>query len=202
MGRAGGIRALPLILLALPAGHIADRYNRRTIAALGQLTAALCAIALAFLSISFSRGRVSAHNATYLMYWIIFFGGVFSTFSRPARASLLPHIVPQAAFTNAVTWSAFIFEFSSVAGPAVAGLIIAYTSPAHVYIIATALYIAFLVFLLVMRYNPRAHERPKHERGALHELLAGLKFVWREKVILASLTLDLFAVLLGGAVYL
>src|SRR5205823_3622131 len=61
MGLAGGIQAAPLILLALPAGHIADRYNRRTIAALGQLTAAVCAIALAFLSISFSRGKVSAH---------------------------------------------------------------------------------------------------------------------------------------------
>jgi MFS family permease len=199
MGLAGGIQALPLILLALPAGHIADRYNRRTIAALGQVTAAISAIALAVLSFKFAHGEVSAKSATPIMFVIIFAGGVFSTFSRPARSAILPHIVPQSAFTNAVTWSAFIFEFSSVAGPAIAGGIIAISSPAHVYIIATALYIAFLVFLLLMHYQPRIHERPKHER---HELLAGLKFVWREKVILASLTLDLFAVLLGGAVYL
>lgn len=199
MGLAGGIQALPLVILALPAGHIADRYNRRTIAALGQLTAAICAIALAILSLSFAHGKINPHNATHLMYWIIFFGGVFSTFSRPARSAILPHIVPQAAFTNAVTWSAFIFEFSSVAGPALAGMVIAYSSPAHVYFIATALYIAFLVFLLIMHYQPKLHERPTHER---HELLAGLKFVWRQKVILASLTLDLFAVLLGGAAYL
>jgi len=199
MGLAGGIQALPLIILALPAGHIADRYNRRTIAAMGQLTAAICAIALAILSLSFAQGKIGPRAATTTMFWIIFAGGVFSTFSRPARASILPHIVPQEAFTNAVTWSAFIFEFSSVAGPAIAGLVIAFTSPAHVYMIATALYIAFLVFLLLMYYHPRPHERPTHER---HELLAGLKFVWRQKPILASLTLDLFAVLLGGAVYL
>jgi MFS family permease len=199
MGLAGGIQALPLIILALPAGHIADRYNRRTIAALGQLTAAVCAIALAVLSFSFAHGRLTPKAATNIMFLIIFAGGVFSTFSRPARSSILPHIVPQHAFTNAVTWSAFIFEFSSVAGPAVAGLVIAYTSPATVYIIATVLYIAFLIFLVAMHYQPRRHERPAHER---HELLAGLRFVWREKAILASLTLDLFAVLLGGAVYL
>jgi MFS family permease len=199
MGLAGGIQALPLIILALPAGHLADRYNRRTLAALGQLTAAICSIALAILSLSFAHGRISPHAATIVMFSIIFAGGVFSTFSRPARSAILPHIVPQHAFTNAVTWSAFIFEFSSVAGPAIAGIVIALSSPAHVYIIATALYIAFLIFLLLMRYHPKPHDRPAHER---HELLAGLKFVWREKVILASLTLDLFAVLLGGAVYL
>ena len=77
MGLAGGIQALPLILLALPAGHIADRYNRRTIAALGQLSAALCAIALAILSISFAHHKITAPIATYLMFWIIFFGGVY-----------------------------------------------------------------------------------------------------------------------------
>jgi len=199
MGLAGGIQALPLIILALPAGHMADRYNRRTLAALGQVTAAICSIALALLSISFAHGKIGPQAATITMFWIIFAGGVFSTFSRPARSAILPHIVPQSAFTNAVTWSAFIFEFSSVAGPAVAGFIIALISPAAVYVIATVLYILFLIFLLIMRYNPKAHEKHVHER---RELLAGLKFVWREKVILASLTLDLFAVLLGGAVYL
>jgi MFS family permease len=199
MGLAGGIQALPLIILALPAGHLADRYNRRTLAALGQLTAAICSIALAILSLSFAHGRIDARDATITMFWIIFAGGVFSTFSRPARSAILPHIVPQRAFTNAVTWSAFIFEFSSVAGPAIAGFIIALISPAAVYIVATVLYIAFLIFLLLMHYHPKPHEKRTHER---HELLAGLKFVWREKVILASLTLDLFAVLLGGAVYL
>src|SRR5438045_2845626 len=159
MGLAGGIQALPLIVLALPAGHIADRYNRRTIAALGQLTAALCAIALAILSISFAHEKIDAKRATYLMFWIIFVGGVFSTFSRPARASILPHIVPQSAFTNAVTWSAFIFEFSSVAGPAVAGLFIAFTSPASVYLLATALYLPFLGFPLFVHYRPNPRHR-------------------------------------------
>jgi MFS family permease len=199
MGLAGGIQALPLIVLALPAGHMADRYNRRTLAALGQLTAAICAIALAFLSLSFARGKIGPHAATTTMFWIIFAGGVFSTFSRPARSAILPHIVPQHAFTNAVTWSAFIFEFSSVAGPAIAGFIIWLIAPSAVYIIATVLYLAFLVFLILMNYKPKPHEKRQHER---HELLAGLKFVWREKVILSALTLDLFAVLLGGASYL
>src|SRR4051812_3520012 len=171
MGLAGGIQALPLIILALPAGHLADRYNRRTLAALGQVTAAICSIALAILSLSFAHGKIGAHAGTTAMLWIIFAGGVFSTFSRPARSAILPHIVPQRAFTNAVTWSAFIFEFSSVAGPAIAGFIIAWISPAAVYIVATVLYILFLIFLLIMRYDPKAHEKHVHER---RELLAGL----------------------------
>src|SRR5438477_7961087 len=169
MGLAGGIQALPLILLALPAGHIADRYNRRTIAALGQLTAAACAITLAILSISFAHGKITPTTATTLMFCIIFAGGVFSTFSRPARSAILPHIVPTSVFTNAVTWSSTIFEISSVVGPAIAGFIIAAISPAAVYIIATVLYIAFLIFLLLMQYNPKPITRRSHER---HELLA------------------------------
>src|SRR3954471_23173789 len=72
MGLAGGIQALPLIILALPAGHLADRYNRRTLAALGQVTAAICSIALAMLSLSFARGKIGPHAATHTMFWIIF----------------------------------------------------------------------------------------------------------------------------------
>src|SRR5437016_10594626 len=87
MGLAGGIQALPLILLALPAGHIADRYNRRTIAALGQVTAALCAIALAILSLCFAHGPISASTATNIMFWMLFAGGGFSTFSRHAGSA-------------------------------------------------------------------------------------------------------------------
>ncbi len=198
MGFAGAIQALPLIVLALPSGHIADRYNRRTIAVLGQLTATICSLALAILSLSFARGRIGPQAATHAMFWIIFAGGVFSTFSRPARSAILPHIVPPAAFTNAVTWSSSIFEISSAAGPALAGFIIWLIAPSAVYFVSAIFAAAFLVFLLLMNYAPKQEPRTPGD----DKLLAGLRFVWRKKVIIASLTLDLFAVLLGGAVYL
>jgi MFS family permease len=198
MGLAGGIQAVPLILLALPSGHIADRYNRRTIAVIGQFTATICSLALALLSLSFARGKIGPASATNAMFWIIFAGGVFSTFSRPARSAILPHIVPPVAFTNAVTWSSTIFEISSVAGPALAGFVIWLVAPSAVYLLAAAFAATFLIFLVLMHYAPKPENRGAGDDG----LLAGLRFVWRKKVIIASLTLDLFAVLLGGAVYL
>lgn len=199
MGLAGGIQALPLILLALPAGHVADKYDRRLITIIGAFTAAICSIALAILSFAKFHGMVPTGSAVIIMYWIIFAGGIFSTFSRPARSALLPQLVPARAFPNAVTWSATIFEVSSVAGPALAGFIIWLRGAMTVYAVSAICTGTFLIFLLMLH-----HRRDKTAVGPTGpgQLMAGIRFVFQTKIVLAAMTLDLFAVLLGGATYL
>lgn len=200
LGITGGLQALPLILLALPAGHLADVLDRKRIAAVCALLTAICAGLMMWLTWSVDRQSVGTERGLGLMYGLVLAGAVVSTFTRPARAALLPQIVPPRVFSNAVTWNTSIFEVSSMAGPAVAGWVIAAWNATAVFGASAALNIAFMACLLLMR-RPAAPGRQAGASGR-GDLLAGIRYVWRTKLILATITLDLFAVLLGGATYL
>ena len=112
---------------------------------------------------------------------------------------MLPQILPLTAFSNAVTWNSSVFGVANVAGPALGGFIIAYAGFAPVYLFDALAAFAFLLLLLPIRYRSETVE--KTGRSTAH-LFAGLRFVWADKRILSSITLDLFAVLFGGAVAL
>src|SRR5690606_1110774 len=116
----------------------------------------------------------------------------------PARAALVPLLVPLAKLENAIKWRTSLFQMAAVVGPAIGGLIIAWQL--HMAYLASALSEAiFIVMLLTLRI-PRPQQRA---RGGMTERgLEGLRFVWRQKVLLGTISLDLFAVLLGGLVYL
>jgi len=123
--------------------------------------------------------------------------GVALAFHRPAIAALLPQLVPAETFANAVTWSSVGWQLASVIGPAVGGLIIAWRHHAGiVYVIDAALMLVFVVCLTRVRGQQVARAR---KAVTLQSLLGGVRFVWHTKVILAAITLDLFAVLFGGA---
>ena len=189
LGWVGLVQALPIVLLALPAGHVADRLDRKRIVAVGQVVAALCSIGLAILSML--RGPVS------LVYGCLALGAVARAFSWPAGAALLPLLVPKEQFSNAVTWRSTCVQIASVAGPALGGLLIAQNQNCATVYFATAglvLANAALVSTIASRAQVRAHETVHWK-----SLLAGIGFVWRTKVILAAITLDMFGVLLGGA---
>lgn len=190
LGLVGGVQALPLILLALPSGHLADRYDRRWILMFSQFCAVLCSIGLAVLS--FLNGSIA------LLYVFLFLGATALAFGWPARSALLPQIIPASAFANAMTWNSSAFQVASVAGPALGGLIVAFNSTVA-YVFDAFCGLTFCLLILLLR--PRPAERIK-EPPTLSSLIAGVKFVWRTKVILGAITLDLFAVLLGGATYL
>jgi len=186
----GLVQALPVFLLALPAGHAADRFERRRIAILMQLVMAVASLGIAFLS--HTRGPINA------FYLCLFVGGCARSFNFPAQASLLPQLVPLESFANAVTWRSSGFQLASVLGPVLAGWVIAWHKAATpVYFVNAALMITFAAFLVLIR--KRQVVAASSEPLTLRSVLAGVRFVWNTKVILAAITLDMFAVLLGGA---
>jgi MFS family permease len=189
LGWVGLAQALPIILLALPAGHLADRYPRKNIILVSLSVTVLCSIGL--MAVSLSRAPVG------WMYFLLVVGAVARAFNWPASAAILPSLVPKEVFSNAVTWRSSGFQVASVLGPALGGFLIGTTkSAAVVYGCHAGLTTAYLVFVAMLTLPVVARSK---EAASLQSLLAGFGFVWRTKVILAAITLDMFAVLLGGA---
>jgi MFS family permease len=189
LGLIGLVQIVPVLLLALPAGHAADRYSRKHLLILSQGLMALSAAGLAVLSAT--RGAVP------LIYGCLLLAGIAQAISRPARWSFLPQLVPGELLANAVTWNTSAWQTASVAGPALGGMFIALTRGArevYLFTLACCAAVAVLVGAIRTRPAPRGVERV-----SFRSLLAGFDFVCRTELILAALTLDLFAVLLGGA---
>jgi MFS family permease len=190
LGWVGLVQGAPVILLSIPAGQLADKLDRRKILIFTQSCAALCSIGLALLSIK--QGSIS------FMYGVLGLGAVFQAFGWPARSALLTQTVPTELLANATTWSSSGFQVASVVGPALGGFILL-KSVAAAYLLdasCQATY-AFVLWLLVLRPTLRSSE-PANWRT----VSAGVRFVRENPLILAIITLDLFAVLLGGATYL
>lgn len=189
LGLTGLARALPVVLLALPAGHVADTHDRRTIICTSQSGFAVAAGVLCMASL--------LHAPVWVIYALLAVMGVVRAFNGPARGSFLPTIVPMDIFQNAVAWSSSIFQLSAVLGPLVAGGLIWLTDSAWaVYVFAA---IGNLVFAItVLRTHPVARALPSGKYSVV-AMLAGMSHLWRERTILAAIALDLFAVLLGGA---
>jgi MFS family permease len=188
LGMVGLILALPVILFALPAGHVADRYDRKKVVYVCHTILTICSLWLAW--IAWHGGSI------FSIYLCIFITGVARAFSIPAGMSLLPKIVAPEHFQNAVTWNSTGFELASVVGPASAGFLIAFFGSPSVYLING--FTSILCIILFVQIKVQATSEYS-ESMSLQNLAAGVHFVWNSKVILATITLDLFAVLLGGA---
>jgi MFS family permease len=189
LGFVGLVQVVPIILLALPAGHVADRFDRKRVAMLSLML--LIAGSLALAAISFTVAPIP------LIYVTLFVIGVALSFHRPAVAALLPQLVPAEKFANAVTWNSVGWQLASVVGPAFGGLVIAWRHHAGVvYLIDAALMLVFVFCLTRIRGQQIARVR---KAVTLESLLGGVRFVRHTKIILAAITLDLFAVLFGGA---
>ena len=192
LGFIGLVQFIPVISLTLHAGHHADRSHRKLIVLITMLAMAACSLVLAWLSLS--EGPVWAIFAT------LFMSGVARAFLQPAKASLLPHIVPREAFSNAVTWNMSGFQLAAIVGPAACGWIIGLSKIAWpVYVLDAFCTFTFVLLLSIIHVPRHAVTAAAATR---ENLLAGFRFVRRNKVLLASITLDMFAVLLGGAVAL
>ncbi len=189
LGLAGLAQFLPVLLLALPAGQAADRHSRKVLFQLAQALLALTSLGLTALSLT--------HGPVELMLACLLLIGVGRAFTAPARSSLLAQVVPAEALGNAVTWNSSGWQFANVTGPALGGLVLAVASPAHAYVVAAGCSLV-CIFLLAPIQPVQKGMRPVTARS-LDALLAGVQFVWRNDLLLAAITLDLFAVLLGGA---
>lgn len=193
LGLVGLAQFLPGILLFPITGHAADRYPRRTIAVTCSACYALCSALLLY----FALAGVSS---VYPIYAVLLFNGVVRAFSGPVNQALLPMMVPTEHFANAVAWGSSIFQGAMVAGPMIGGTVYALGGrPAPVYASAAVAYIGALILLLTLRPNPQQKPRGAQSFGMVWE---GLRFIWRNPLMLGSISLDLFAVLLGGAVAL
>src|SRR5262249_45076540 len=147
------------------------------------------------------------NRAIHLVFAILLASSAFQTLGRPARASLLPTIVPPHIFSNAVTWNSSVWQVASVLGPMIAGGIIALfshhkfgTRVVYALDAACGLFYALAIFTLTPT-TPQARTVAS-DVSIAQRLTAGIRFVWNTPIILATLTLDLFAVLFGGATYL
>jgi MFS family permease len=188
----------PGIFFILAAGHVADRYDRRAVILTCYSFQALCTLALLWFALH-PTGHV------WPIYAVLLGVGMGRAFSGPASAALLPSLVPGHHFVNAVTWGSIVFEIANIAGPAVGGLL--FTLPltgllarwhgaAAVFAFTLMTLLAYLVLVGAMRTRP---VRVVKEAFSLQTMLAGFRHVWQTKLLLGSVTVDLFAVLLGGA---
>jgi len=193
LGLVGLAQFLPGILLFLVTGHAADRFDRRKLIVLCYCGSAACSGALLFLTL---RGS----HSPYPIYGVLIFLGVARCFSAPATRSLLPQLVPAKDFQNAVAWHSVFFQGTVILSPSIGGIVYAVTrGPAAVY--ALSFFAAVVAAACTWTVKVQSVERAPEPLN-WKTTLAGLHYIWREKLILGSISLDLFAVLLGGAVAL
>jgi len=189
LGLVGLSQFLPMVLMTLPSGHVADRYDRRKV---------IMTMQLIMIGASIGLGAVSFFKAdVFWVYMCLIVLAVARTFHWSASAAFLPQLVSREDFPQAVNWSSSSFQFSSVAGPAIGGALIAFFGTAkEVYLINTLMILgAFSMMSLVKA----GHAPAVKESFSLSYLLGGFRFVFNSPLILAAITLDLFAVLFGGA---
>jgi MFS family permease len=197
LGLVGLAQFLPGFLLFLVTGHVADRFDRRKLLMLcyggfAVGSGLLWGIAL--------RGGHGGHPRVYPIYAVLVLVGAANALSGPVSRALLPQLVPEEHFANAVAWNASVWQGGTIVGPAVGGLIYAvFRGPSAVYI--TAMLTSLVALLCTVRIKPQRTPATQ-EAVSLNTVLAGFRYIWRQKLILGSISLDMFAVLLGGAVAL
>ena len=193
LGLVGLAQFLPGILLFLLSGQAVDRFNRRKLLTFCYGGFALCS------GLLLAIAQHGVHSA-YPIYAVIALVGAVRSFNGPTARAILPQLVPEQHFPNAVAWNASIFQTATILGPAIGGLLYAFAhGPSVVY--GAAGLIAVASMLSTLRIRPRTTRRPR-QQISLTTVLAGLRYIWQQKLILGSISLDLFAVLLGGAVAL
>ena len=189
LGLVGLTQMIPMILFTLPAGHVADNHDRKRIIIFMTLIVGCASAALTWIS--------SRHLDVFWIYFCLFVAGTARTFLWPASSAFMPHLVSRQEFSRAVTWSSGSFQLSSVVGPAAGGALIALShraAPVYAVTALTALFCLILISLV-----RRRHIIAAKEKMTVASLITGFKFVFASPVILGTITLDLFAVLLGGA---
>lgn len=196
LGLTGLVEVVPALLLALPAGEIADRRDRRVVTMAAQLLLTGAALGLA----------LAAHFTApvWVFYVLLFLSGVGVAFSAPAGGALLAQLVPPAHFATTNAWLTSSRQLAAMAGPAFAGALISATGSATpVFALEALCDFAFVVALAgipsLRAVEAKIEPGAPREAASLGDLFAGLRFVWRTEAFLAAITLDLFAVLLGGA---
>ena len=193
LGLVGLAQFLPGIVLFLIAGHTADRVPRQRILQVSMAGFSLCSVLLLIFTV---RGL----RSPYPIYAALLLNGVVRAFNGPAAQAILPLLLPEEHFPNAVAWASSIFQAAMVTGPMLGGLVYGLAgSPLPVYAFASLAYLVALALLSALRVEGAQRPRATADLGLV---LEGLRYIGRNRLILGAISLDLFAVLLGGAVAL
>lgn len=190
LGWVGLVQALPIFLFALHAGHVADTYSRKRVAIVAQLAFCCCSLLL---------GMLSARQAGIPFFFLCLFCATTArAFGNPARGALLPQVVPVPLLSNAISWDTSIRRVAVMSGAALGGWLLAWSHHAA-FVYTTNATLGFLSVLLLLRLSDAPPRPGKGERATWTTLIAGIDYIRHTNIILATITLDLFAVLLGGA---
>ena len=192
LGLVGLVELAPALVLIVPAGNAADRYPRRNIGIAAHLLLACAALGLAMVS--------WLGGPTWAIYSFLALVGIGRSLSSPSVNTILPQLLAPAEFANANAWLASTYQLASITGPAAGGLLIAVTGGATAPFVAAMG--AQLLFVSVLSTLPRVAPATTHQRRSAREIFAGFHFVRANPLFLSAITLDLFAVLFGGAVAL
>jgi MFS family permease len=198
IGLIGLSEVVPAVTLALYAGHIIDISEKRKLLLGGVILYFSTVIMLLFLSTDYTSVHLNNNQIAFCIYILIFFTGVIRAFTGPTFGVLIAYIVPKETLQNATTWNQGTWLSASVTGHAVCGFLIAAFGITGTLITITFLIIGASVFLIRLKQKPALNKRG--EKKTWDSVKEGLKFVFKTKELLGALSLDLFAVLFGGAV--
>jgi MFS family permease len=190
LGYVGLFQFLPMMACTIPAGHIADRFDRKLILVVSNLFTAVASGG--FLMLALTRT-----TAIWPFYAALMLFGAARAFAGPAAQSFVPMLVPHDQFPQAVAWNSSTSQVAVIAGPAIGGAIYI-LGPAVDYGLCTVLFVTIAIVMMSIR-SRSAHYEAEADTTAFERLTAGIAYVWRKPLILGAFSLDLFAVLLGGA---
>ena len=185
LGNVGFVQVAPFLIFALLAGNLADRHDRRKIMLVTQV-----------LMLAASLLLVTLPPSVQLIYSCLFLTALARAFQWPARSAMLPHTVEAEGLQNAITWASSAQEIASVTGPALAGILVAAAGSRTVYLVQFGCAAGALGSFFLLRYRGTPERPLSVSRQSMAE---GLRFVWTDKLILSAMSLDLLAVLFGGA---
>ncbi|MBW9054260.1 MFS transporter [Rhizobium mesosinicum] len=188
LGMIGLVQFLPSLALILVTGSVADRHNRRAIASICSLVSALCTLALLGMTVAGSFSPIP-------VFVVLLIFGIERAFMTPAVQSLAPNLVPEEALSNAIAWNSSSWQLAAITGPVLGGLLYGISaSTAYTVAVIFSVLGAILLYLI-----PKPPQKTAGEAKSWDMILGGFRYIREEKVVLGAISLDLFAVLLGGA---
>ncbi|GAB4577818.1 MAG: MFS transporter [Anaerolineales bacterium] len=194
LGILGLVEAIPAIGLALFGGHIADRYNRHRIVLITRAVSSLSALGFAWISFALEM------QGLFALYAIVFVAGLARGFGDPAGSAFEAQIVPREVYVNAATWGGSFWQVMAIVGPAMGGFVYAWFGVTNTYLMIAVLYALAVGCILFIQPKPVP---PVEEHESIWQsIVIGVRYVFREQVLVGAMALDLFAVLVGGAVAL
>ena len=200
LGLIGLVEIIPAISMALFAGHIVDQNEKKKLFVYAIFAFLIVSFAFFVVTSKYCYSNFSSNKILYAIYFLVFIGGFIRAFFGPIIFSLVALIVPKKSYPNAASWSSSTWQLAAVIGPAVAGFSIAYYG-----VNISMLYVLFSVFIsliLTLLLKKKPILNPKIGEPILDSLKQGLSFVFRTKAIFVSISLDMVAVLFGGAIAL